>query len=192
MKNQRILPVLLLALLWAGYASGETPADALDALHRAGENADPAAFISLLTSDAVVLGLPGNAHLSGKSLRDYIGASFPGGEAWNYRGAQREIRYSADGAVAWFDEALAHDHLARGWGSGVLVRTGAGWRVAQYSLNLCADSSRPPSAAAGAQQGPGTQTETAAAEADEPGVAAPEKKRECRKIRHKTNKASSC
>jgi len=186
MKNQLIMPGLLLALLWAGYASGDTPADALDALHRAGENADPAAFISLLTSDAVVLGLAGNARLTGKSLRDFIGASFPGGEAWNYRGAQREIRYSADGTVAWFDESLTRDHLERGRGSGVLVRTGAGWRVAQYSLNLCANSGRPPPAA-------GTQKDTAAAAAvGEPGVTAPEDKRECRRMRHKTNKVSSC
>lgn len=194
MKHRFTLPVMLLALICASYASGDSATDALDALHRAGAEANPATFISLLTADAVVLGLPGNTRLSGQSLRDHIGASFSSSEAWNYRGAQRQIRYSDDGAVAWFDESLEHDQQGRGWGSGVLVRSGAGWRVAQYSLNMPADIDAPPPLAAPAVVSvgnePGTQAETAAASEME--TPEPVQQHECRKLRHKTNKASRC
>ena len=189
MKRLLTLSGLLLTLLCAGHASGDAATDALDALHRAGAAADTAAFLSLLTADAVVLGLPGNSRLAGQSLRDHIGAGSTRGEAWNYRGTQRAIRYSADGAVAWFDESLEHDQQGRGWGSGVLVRTGAGWKVAQYSFNLPAASGEAPVAAA---VGAGPDSGTPAAAASETDGAEPVQRHECRKLRHKTNKASRC
>jgi len=192
--KKRLAPGLLLVLLWAGHAAGDSPAATLDALHEAGDQADPAAFVSLLTADAVVLGWAGKPRLAGQSLRDQIDAAFARGDAWNYRGTRREIRYSADGAVAWFDESLERDQRVRGWGSGVLIRSDAGWRVALYSLNLSSEPGVPAPVPAAAAAEPVTQSAGHAGKpvATEPDGAAPAQQRECRRMRHKTNKASNC
>ena len=41
-----------------------------------------------------------------------------------------------DRRVAWFDEALATPNLGPCRGSGVLVATKAGWKIAQYNLSM--------------------------------------------------------
>jgi len=182
MKSPFSLPCLLLVLLYASYAAGDAPANTLDALHEAGTKADPAVFASLLTADAVVLGFEGQPRLAGDALRARINASFTAGRAWRYRATERDIRYSPAGDVAWFDEFLAGQQGRSGWGTGVLVRTSAGWRVAQYNLNLSPDPGVPAVA---------TSTAAAPAAAVSRETEAPEKK-ECRQLRHKTNKVSSC
>jgi len=179
MKSLLTLPCLLLAMLYASYVSGDSPADTLDALHGAGAAGTSPAFLSQLTSAAVVLGLPGQPRLAGNALREFIATGFAAGENWQYRGSQREVRYSNSGDVAWFDEYLEGNGGGGGWGSGVLVRTGAGWRIAQYSLSAAAGLKA--TAAAGAQAPAATQETDATT--GEP---------ECRRMRHKTNKVSNC
>lgn len=43
---------------------------------------------------------------------------------------------SGDGATAWFDELLSNDAYGTCRGSGVLLLTGSGWRIAQYNLSI--------------------------------------------------------
>jgi len=190
MKSLFTLPCLLLAMLYAGYASGDSPADTLDALLEAGAQGDSAAFMSQLTPDAVVLGLAGHPRLAGSALREFIDAGFAAGELWQYRATQREVRYATAGDVAWFDEYLESNRGGSGWGSGVVVKTGAGWRIALYSLNL-ATGLQATAVAPGPLVG-----ESAAAGAPVPAptpeTGATAREPECRRMRHKTNKASNC
>tara|TARA_R110002124_G_scaffold55646_8_gene157552 strand:- start:77 stop:607 length:531 start_codon:yes stop_codon:yes gene_type:complete len=173
---------LLIALLINMPAMAEaSPESTLDALHKAGAAGNEAEFVALLTPDAVFIGLAdGGARLQGTALRDFVSGSLAADNVWDYRSADREIRVSADGSVAWFDEALQSDLPAGGHGSGVLVRSDAGiWKIAQYHLSL----SQPGGAAAA----PAAVPATGAPLANE----APQKP-ECRKARHKTNKQASC
>lgn len=160
---------LLLSLAATLQALAEpTPEAALSALHEAGASANPTAFISLLTQDAVVLGIDGERRLQGQALRDFINASFAGGKSWAYRSSERQIHLSADAAVAWFDELLEQES-AHGRSTGVLVRTGEGWKIAQYNVTL----------------------PLANAAATSPSPPPPPKKR-CTRISHKTNTQASC
>ena len=43
---------------------------------------------------------------------------------------------TSDGRTAFFDELLDNDALGETRGSGVLVREGGVWRVAQYNLSI--------------------------------------------------------
>lgn len=174
MKTVSRVGAVLLCLLINGQAMAElSPQATLDSLHEAGADADPVAFTAVLAPDAVFLGVADTARLQGQALRDFIDDSFSSGNVWDYQTSTRDVQLSADGSVAWFDEMLESDQLGRAYGSGVLTYSGGVWRVVQYSL---------------------------VASPEAPGVAAPlvpvtpqePKKPECRKLRHKTNKKSSC
>lgn len=168
------LSVTLLALADA------TPDAALDALHQAGADANAAAFEALLAEDVVFLGVGGTGRLEGQAARAYFSEYLTQGNAWAYSSSLRETRVSADGSVAWFDEMLEHGQLGPGRATGVLVRSGEGWKVAQYNLTV---------PVSGGATLPGAVNSSGAA-AVQP-VELQEKER-CKKARHKTNTRAKC
>ncbi|CAA0114854.1 Uncharacterised protein [Halioglobus japonicus] len=162
---------VLLCLLFNLQAFAETsPQATLDALHQAGADANHTAFNAALAPDAVFLGVGESVRLQGQALRDFIDESFGSGNAWDYSSSAREVQLSADGSIAWFDEALQSDQLGRAYGSGVLTQSGGIWKVVQYNLVVS----------------PEAQSVAAPVVPEEP------KKPECRKTRHKTNKKATC
>jgi hypothetical protein len=180
------LAITMLALAQA------SPDAALDALHKAGADADPAVFEALLAQDVVFLGVAGAARLEGQSAREFFSEHLMQGNAWAYRSSERETRLSPDGSVAWFDETLQHDQLGRGRGTGVLVRSSEGWKLAQYNLIV------PLPGGAGSTSGTsGTPVVTAPGVANGPGqtgvqpTGTQEKKR-CMMTSHKTNTRAEC
>lgn len=54
--------------------------------------------------------------------------------AWTFTATRRQISFSRDGRVAWFDEDLASPHYWPCRGSGVLEKRGGRWRLRQYNL----------------------------------------------------------
>jgi hypothetical protein len=183
MKTTATIGALMLGLMITAQAHAETsPAATLDAFYKAGAGANESAFIAQLAEDAVLLGVDGDVRLQGQSLRDYVdknfgSASVTNGNAWGYHSSDREIRLSADGSVAWFDESLQHEQLGAGRASGVLVANGGNWKIAQYNLMVPL-----PGVAVVSPAG------TAASAVP---VAAPQKP-QCQQLRHKTNKKGSC
>jgi hypothetical protein len=180
------LAVTMLALAQA------SPDAALDALHKAGADANSAAFESLLAQDVVFLGVDGDARLEGQSARDFLSEHLMQGNAWAYRSIERETRLSPDGSVAWFDETLQHDQLGRGRGTGVLIRGSEGWKVAQYSLIVPL-----PGGAVSISGASGTQAVTAPGAANSPDatVVQPtgtQEKKRCMMTSHKTNTRAEC
>lgn len=169
-----------------------TPDAALDALHKAGADANAAAFEALLAEDVVFLGVGGTGRLEGQAARAYFSEYLAHGNAWAYSSSLRETRVSPDGSVAWFDETLEHGQLGPGRATGVLVRSGEGWKVAQYNLTVpLSGGAAAASVGVGSQTGaaPGAVNSSSAAGA--PPVAAPEKKR-CMMSSHKTNTRAKC
>lgn len=169
-----------------------TPDAALDALHKAGADANAAAFEALLAEDVVFLGIGGTGRLEGQAARAYFSEYLAQGNAWEYSSSLRETRVSPDGTVAWFDERLEHGQLGLGRATGVLVRSGEGWKVAQYNLTVpVSGGAAAASVGVGSQTGavPGAVNSSGAAGA--PPAAVPEKKR-CMITSHKTNTRAEC
>ncbi|MEZ5570664.1 MAG: nuclear transport factor 2 family protein [Halioglobus sp.] len=190
--------VLLFSVALALQAHADSSPDAtLDALHKAGAQADQAAFISLLAKDAVFLGLADGSRLQGQSLRDFINESFAQGKTWGYRSNERQTHLAADGTVAWFEETLEQGQApqARGRGTGVMVRDGGEWMIVQYNLtppqtNIAATSTLAPTV--GGVASPQTASPgLTSPPADGTSTGSPPKE-ECRKFRHKTNKKATC
>lgn len=58
------------------------------------------------------------------------------GVAWTFTPTFRKVYISDDGTTAWFDEELDTPNLGPSRGSGVLVQTEKGWKIAHYNLAI--------------------------------------------------------
>ena len=85
----------------------------LDAFHRAAAASDYQAYEALMTEDVVFLGTDGSERWQGEEVRAFARPRFERGDGWEYGPVSRNIDSSANGAVAWFDEALDNDGLGR-------------------------------------------------------------------------------
>jgi hypothetical protein len=120
--------------LSGGGESRDMPADTLDALHAAASRADGAAYFALFAPEAVFVGTDATERWDLPAFRAYCEPYFSRGQGWTYEPIERHVVIEDD--VAWFDERLHNDKYGETRGSGVLVRRGGRWLVAQYVLSI--------------------------------------------------------
>nr|WP_255208082.1 MULTISPECIES: nuclear transport factor 2 family protein [unclassified Myxococcus] len=108
----------------------------LDDWHQAAAAADEARYFGHFTEDAVYLGTDATERWTRDAFRAWAKPYFAKGKAWNFKATSRHIALSKDGAVAWFDETLDTPNLGPSRGSGVLVKDGGAWKIAQYNLSI--------------------------------------------------------
>jgi hypothetical protein len=133
-------PIAILSVVLA--ASAPPPSDStavaavLDALHAAASRADEAAYFALFDDDAVFVGTDATEVWTVAQFRAYAHPHFAKGQGWTYvpDAAARRIRVSGD--TAWFYEPLRNEKYGATRGSGVLVRRGGTWKIAQYVLSF--------------------------------------------------------
>lgn len=119
------------------YADELVAVDAIvSAFHQAATSADEQAYLSLQTDDVVFLGTDATERWQGKNWREFVHDNFSRGRGWEYKSFQRQITLTDDGKAAWFDELLSNEHLGTCRGSGVLIKTPSGWKLAQYNLSM--------------------------------------------------------
>jgi ketosteroid isomerase-like protein len=106
----------------------------LDALHEQAAAADFEGYFSLYHDDAVFMGTDRAEYWPLAEFKSYTQARFADGTGWTYSASERVIHLSGD--AAWFEERLQHDRYGETRGTGVLLRTPSGWKVAQYNLTL--------------------------------------------------------
>jgi hypothetical protein len=106
----------------------------LDAMHDAAGRADEAGYFAAFSKDAVFLGTDAQERWTMEAFRAYAHPHFARGKAWSFRAERRAVVVRGDSA--WFDEDLATPNLGPARGSGVLVRSPEGWKVAQYNLSV--------------------------------------------------------
>jgi ketosteroid isomerase-like protein len=202
-----IMKALALAacIVLAGPALGDesAPEATLDSFHRAAADADTAAYFAAMTDDVVFLGTDGSERWQGSEFRDFAAAHFSAGQGWTYVPLRRDITVSANGDIAWFDELLQNEGLGTCRGSGVLVKSTNGWKIAQYNLSVpipnaivrdvatdIAALQAAPAAAAGAA---GLSSAAAADAPDADAEPAETATRDgCSKKRFKTNRKAGC
>ena len=127
---------LLLSNVNVGKASAQSDSAAiglvLDSFHEAAAQGDWERYFALLSDDAVFLGTDASERWPKAAFRDYAAGS----SGWTYHPRQRNINLSPDGDSAWFDEILESASYGTSRGSGVLIRTDSGWKIAQYHLTF--------------------------------------------------------
>jgi hypothetical protein len=136
----RVAPALLL-LLAACASPARSSAldradDTLDALHAAAARADGPAYFALFAPRATFIGTDPGEHWDLAAFHDYADPIFARGQGWTYEPFDRHVTLSEHGDVAWFIERLRNAKYGETRGSGVLVRDGDRWLIAQYVLSF--------------------------------------------------------
>jgi hypothetical protein len=110
----------------------------LDALHQAAADADGERYFALFTPDAVFLGTDATERWTLDQFKAWAAQRnlLEGQRGWTYTTTERSITLAPCADVAWFDERLANDSLGECRGTGALVRSEAGWKIAQYNLTV--------------------------------------------------------
>jgi SnoaL-like domain len=108
----------------------------LDNWHGAAAAADEAKYFSYFTPDAIYLGTDPTERWTRDEFRKWAHPYFARAKAWSFRATSRWISFSPDRNTAWFDEMLDTPNMGVCRGSGVLVRAGETWKIAQYNLSI--------------------------------------------------------
>lgn len=128
--------MLLMPALVSTATSARSPEAMLDAWHLAAARADADSYFSLMAPGAVFLGTDATERWTKEEFRAYAEPYFKKGKAWAFKAVKRHVAYSSDGNTAWFDEDLDTANMGPARGSGVLVKQGGTWRIAQYNLSV--------------------------------------------------------
>ncbi len=108
----------------------------LDDFHDAASKADETRYFSHFASNGVFLGTDATERWTVAQFREYAHARFATGRGWTYTLVERHIDFSPDGDCAWFDELLNNARYGLCRGTGVLLRHGSDWKIAQYHLTI--------------------------------------------------------
>ena len=138
MKNISLLILFSFALLSCAQNNQSQQSDiaainkVLDGYHQAAANGEWDTYFDLMSADGVFIGTDASERWIKQEFRQYSSGS----NGWVYTPQQRNINITPDGLSAWFDEALLSQSYGSSRGSGVLIRTAAGWKISQYHLTL--------------------------------------------------------
>ena len=138
MKNISLLILFSFALLSCAQNNQSQQSDiaainkVLDGYHQAAANGEWDTYFGLMSADGVFIGTDASERWVKQEFRQYS----TGSNGWVYTPQQRNINITPDRLSAWFDEALLSQSYGSSRGSGVLIRTAAGWKISQYHLTL--------------------------------------------------------
>ncbi len=139
MRNAAFLVILMLALAGSSFAQTadeQAVSGVLDALHDAASKAQFDSYFGLFADDGIFFGTDATERWTIAQFKAYAKPSFDKGRGWTYHKTERHIYLSSDGRTAWFDEKLDNANYGDCRGSGVLVKEGGAWKIAQYNLTI--------------------------------------------------------
>lgn len=137
MKKIIILFILITSYCFAQKPANETSQinEVLDQWHKDAAEANFKNYFSTLTDDSIFIGTDATENWNKTQFQAFAKPYFDRGKAWDFTALQRNIYFSKDNTMAWFDELLSTQmKICRG--SGVLVKTESGWKIKQYVLSM--------------------------------------------------------
>ncbi len=88
-----------------------------------------------MAADAIFIGTDPTENWNQEQFKAFAKPYFDKGKAWNFTAVERNIFFSNDGKIAWFDELLdTQMKICRG--SGVLRKENNGWKIVHYVLSM--------------------------------------------------------
>lgn len=111
-------------------------AGVLDGFHAAAARADFDGYFGRMTPDGVFIGTDADERWTRAQFAAYVRPYFARGQGWAYTPGLRHVAVTPDGQSAYFDERLDNEAYGACRGTGVLVRTASGWKIAQYHLTI--------------------------------------------------------
>ncbi|WP_396180931.1 nuclear transport factor 2 family protein [Flavobacterium sp.] len=108
----------------------------LDNWHQAAAEANFNSYFNAMTDDAIYIGTDATENWSKPAFIQFAKPYFDKGKAWSFTKLERNIYFSSDRKMAWFDELL-NTQMKICRGSGVLVLDEKGnWKIKQYVLSM--------------------------------------------------------
>jgi hypothetical protein len=129
---------LSLLLFCSFMANGQEHNDVhlfLDQWHLAATEARAESFFGAMAENSIYIGTADFERWTKEEFVKFAKPYFDKGKAWDFKPYDRQVHVSLDGQYAWFSELL------KTWmgvcrGSGTLVKTPLGWKIAQYHLSV--------------------------------------------------------
>lgn len=147
MTNQALLLGSLLVGALVASAAGPAPDQesrasvsaierVLDDFHDAASKADGERYFGCFAANAIFLGTDATERWTLPEFRAFAEPYFEAGTGWTYLPRERNVTIGAGGRTGWFDELLESPKYGQCRGTGVVVRSGKAWRIAQYNLSF--------------------------------------------------------
>jgi pimeloyl-ACP methyl ester carboxylesterase len=108
----------------------------LNDFHLAAAQADQARYFAHLTADSVFIGTDITERWNKDQFLAFASPYFAKGKAWTYTPRSRNVTLSPRADVAWFDEVTNNPKYGDCRGTGVMIKVGDTWRIAQYNLSM--------------------------------------------------------
>lgn len=102
--------------------------------HKNAADADMAYF-DKIAADGIYIGTAKEERWTKDEFLNFSEKYFARGEAWDFTPTERNIAFSKDGSVAWFDELL-DTWMGVCRGSGVLELQKGKWKIMHYHLSV--------------------------------------------------------
>ena len=103
--------------------------------HKAAADAKFETYFSYLSADAIYIGTDATENWNVDQFKAFAKPYFDKGQAWSFTALERNIFFSKDGNLAWFDELLdTQMKICRG--SGVLKKENGQWKIVHYVLSM--------------------------------------------------------
>ena len=104
--------------------------------HKAAAEANFDAYFGAMSEDAIYIGTDPTENWNKEEFIKFAKPYFDRGRAWNFTALERNIYFTSDLKMAWFDELL-NTQMKICRGSGVLVRDEKGnWKIKHYVLSM--------------------------------------------------------
>jgi len=105
----------------------------MDEWHHAAAVADEDKFFGSMTADGIYLGTDASERWLRDEMKEWSKKYFAKESAWAFTAHDRQVYFSANGQIAWFEELL-DTWMGPCRGSGVLQKTSEGWKIRHYNL----------------------------------------------------------
>ena len=107
----------------------------LDSWHKAASDANFKDYFNALSENSIYIGTDATENWTKKEFEIWAKPYFDKGKAWSFTALQRNIYFSPDKKLAWFDELLdTQMKICRG--SGVLEKSNGQWKIKHYVLSM--------------------------------------------------------
>lgn len=107
----------------------------LDAFNVAAAKADYNTYFNYFADESTFIGTDATEIWDKKEFMVWAKPHFDKKKTWNFTALKRNIYFSKDGKLAWFDELLdTQMKICRG--SGVVEKINGQWKVKQYVLSM--------------------------------------------------------
>ena len=107
----------------------------IDDWHKAAAAANFDSFFGSMAENSIYIGTDATERWTKQEFISFAKPHFDKGKAWDFKPYDRDLHVTSSGDFAWFSELLT-TWMGTCRGSGILRKTGAGWKIEQYHLSV--------------------------------------------------------